>query len=795
VYRRRAAQSGGRKQIEALYADHDPFTPSYVQSGTHARITQYAKGKRLNYDELLFESDIGHEYDMGSRLVDLPENREDFELWTQLLQFQRDNNGKDGILDIWRGMMIRCRDLELPVTGPHADELWGIFIEFGVEDKDFLETVFRYAQWLWIEKGKRWPKLYSTIIRNLLEHQPKRKHVWNWHLMLRGDHLRSPNDIRLAFPWKSSDPGSERQFKYIYYDTPSPKIYSDIIPRLCKEGRFEEALRWHNVFLIKKDLPTVNQVMPLLQYLQSIGDKKNVDEMTRNLIAVGVTIDSEALSKLASNQALTPDTIRVVLGKDPELIPEDKTDEFCARLFATGSFSFGFVVVGLQMFGIKSIGPISVREIAISAGSPEAIEDRFRQMKDANIDVGQSPFVRLVQKLARVNDQDMLQALLESDQHPDVVANWKLQERFLRQYQVRQDWRNFKKTMAILTLDSDSDEVVWNLHLRTALRNANRSAVTKCVEFMQEKHITVTQKTVSWMYFTILAIRHKGKPEIRKDPTFDGLGYLTSLWQGMLQSNIAQIRAYHWRDVIKRLGMAGRWYDLQALLLWLASYYAPIEPTDNSALSNIKLGEIVAIHQPILASPIPFDKRREFKELLHTPLQCAIIEWGFIHPYRTPRTRANLSTNHPSAPTGLSSFRAPNNLTTWTRGLVLLQTLSAHGITLSTPSVRRICRHRLRYFFGSLNPILMTKPQKARRLRRLNKSTLQNFLIDAETVWPGLFSEFKAETGEWARKLVNPPQLGRTKYCWERKRVLMREGLWRANRRRKKALRRLERGR
>jgi hypothetical protein len=769
-----AKNSYPRPPSDAGSYARNAFAPRYQRRGIATSAALRTESKKLSYEELLLESDVGHEDNIGSRLVDLPEHREDFALWLQLLQFQQQNYQNSGILDIWRGMMIRCGDLELPVEGYLADEIWGIFARQGIEDKDFLQTLFRYAQRLWKEKGKRWPKLYSTIVGGILEERPRL--AWHWHILLRDDHFQSPNDVRLLFPWKMSNPRADRTFKHIYNGVTSPKIYTDIIPRLCEENRFEEALRWHDVFLRKKDLPTLDQVMPLIQYLQRIGDTKRVDELTRTLTVAGVYLKSATMLQLGSDKVFTPQTMSVLFGQDHEHAPAAKSDEFCARLFATGSFGFGFVLIGLQVFGVKAVGPISVREIAIAAGTPEAIEDRFRQLKEANIDVGHSAFVRLVQKLARANDAVVLQDLLDSDQHPDVLEDWALQEKLLRKYHWRQDHRQVQKTMAVLTLDSDSEETVWNLRLRIALACRDRFDITKIIEGMMENRIVASHTSVAWMYWNILSWREKGERDSRRDPKFDSLGWLVSLWQAMLKSNIAEIRAYHWRDAIKRLGMAQRWDDLQALLLWLAAWYAPIEPE-----TSHKSPVVPTQGRNLPVRVAPFDKRYEFKEMLHFGLQRAIVEWGFIHPYHPSLSPSIAATFPRPSSRGFFKFRSPNTFMPWTRGLVLLKALAPHGIPLDTTRIRNVCRKRLSYFFGTLHPQLITRPkhnwrvwaraQHRLRAQRTNQWSLQEFLTDAETVWPGLFTEFEVRGSkrDWKTALVNPKTSRFTRQKWRKR--------------------------
>lgn len=103
------------------------------------------KALHLRPERLAFESDIGHTNDVGTRLVDRPEHKNNFDLWEELLRFRQRQLADEGTLDIWKGLTVRLDGVWLPVEGERADFFWQSFVDLGLKRVLFVKDVVDYA--------------------------------------------------------------------------------------------------------------------------------------------------------------------------------------------------------------------------------------------------------------------------------------------------------------------------------------------------------------------------------------------------------------------------------------------------------------------------------------------------------------------------------------------------------------------------------------------------------------------------------------------------------------------------
>jgi len=131
-----------------------------------------------------------------------------------------------------------------------------------------------------------------------------------------------------------------------------------------------------------------------------------------------------------------------------------------------------------------------------------------------------------------------------------------------------------------------------------------------------------------------------------------------------------------WREIVRRLGMLGRFNDLENLCIYLARWYGP------TSSSRYRVPIQVPTSHPLHPLNILFS----------ASLQKAIVEWGFIHSLKR-------------RPSHLSSRRGvvisdPHDIPNITAGITLLKQLSERGVSIDGQTVRSALFNRLVVYFG-----------------------------------------------------------------------------------------------
>ena len=425
------------------------------------------------------------------------------------------------------------------------------------------------------------------------------------------------------------------------------------------------------------------------------------------------------------------------LGEVHGVAPKQLSDSFCARLFATRLFVVKTVINGLQMMGVDSIGPLSLREIALRDECfPPAILRHLDDLKNAGILLDGSLFAYMLQKLAWEDNTVLLKSLVESDLHPDALDDTNLQEKLLAQYYVAEDQLQVERTLAVLTARGSSQQerakMWWNAVLRSHVTLRKLDAVKSILNTMQQAGIYVTSRSSRHLRVQWLTRRRKGQ---RAERTQE-LSIIIRATKTSLESG-GFVPIFAWKDIMRRLGMAGRLVEFENLALWLADYYA--SPTGQQSLPpDAPLQS--ARYQEWINTKALFKNKNPSKYLnvlFTTHAQQAIVAWGFQQevkirpaPHRVNKSFRRLVLGH-SVPY--------SRLTSWTWGLILLKKLQERGVPIQQATVSRICRHRLTALFGpgtSSRPInRRTKWINDMRARAIGLYRPISYVRKMEDIW------------------------------------------------------------
>ncbi|EER28795.1 hypothetical protein D8B26_000920 [Coccidioides posadasii str. Silveira] len=727
--------SGESIEADLPHAFHDSPEPISNFIGYPSNIS---KECHLDPTRLEFESNIGDSRDIGSKLMDDARYAHDFGLWKELLQYRQRHYGDDGVVHIWKGLVERCAGLDLPVAGVDADFLWETFIAVGVKQEWLMKELQLYAEDLWVRTGKRWDRFYEEVVGGYFKDERPKKAV-EWHLRLKQVHLRWPNEVVSVFTPAMSVEGGLQAFRNICRNVEGHKIYSRVVPPLWKQDRIRDAFAMHEFLMSRQDGPkTLSEIEPLLKYVELYGSEKQHSYFVRELVKAGIMKHDEPSDAEISQTQATKEEEQKNRNQPNKVA---FSDEFGARLFATKALTFELIVAGLQMFGVDSIGPLTLREMALRTRSVEELVSQLVALKRSGISTGESVFSKVVVKLAFGKSTKLLHDVLHSDQHPDVLEDMRTQESLLATYTLAEDWRQVNKTLAVMSVTSNEDPHNHNVLFRNAVRVGNWEAATQQFEMMREQGVHLSRTTIMWVAHEILPRRRKGRRPSQDKQSVDALRRLIWLYQQVIISG-GRVPPEAWVECIKRLGMYDLWSDLEKLCLWLIPFYAPTETSKHRLLQGINRPSVPSDSKPnCFESSLPAaHSKAPLRRIFSVRLQEAIVAWGFIlrpHPDLGKQLVAN-------------PFNQGEYLIPWVRGIILLRQLREQGVIVQTNTIKRACRARLATLFSEYR---RSSRRRNRMLRRENPWMLNDILRSIQRAWgKPLFLEY----GSNYHKLVNP---------------------------------------
>jgi hypothetical protein len=570
-----------------------------------------------------------------------------------------------------------------------------------------------------------------------------RKAFW-WHSRFESHDAVPEHGLRGMIREATSSRSSLRAFEDIYtYSKKGHSVYDILMPALLKKrGWHLEAVRWHDILLKHRDHPSDIWSTPKMQHLERMRRSIGISDSRRVLLMTAIpnsinryfeqppaTDASSGRYSKESKSALpfTHADLNIFMGKTlANTKPRELSDEFCARVFATTAFSLDTIIKGLAFLGTSRIGPLALREMAIRANNPDSVVEKLDALRSAGINLKDCTFSKAVVKFATEKRVDLFRSLLQSDQHPDVLDDSKMQQRLLHQYLRGNFWTDAHRTMYLLTMFHGAPErEAWNLLLRYyALPRDLRMVMTLC-EDMVKNTVGITARSLDVITIQCLKRRRPGRgPNTYKRP-YTQLRhlFLTNLWLRLSDLGMS-LNPERWHELLRRFGMTGKEFSrIEGICLRLVELYkrplvrwAPLKRYDKHSAIAVTSDD-----------RIQHDLRRLF-----TPaLQAAIVSWGFKQGmnalvqryYRAlkekrqgrfsewaqwghrgelvSRLQGEKQVYFRNSPDLLSdSIELPAPEKTYLRGLLLLQKLSEQGVQLDIKMIRRTVKHRLWQLFS-----------------------------------------------------------------------------------------------
>ncbi|KAE8838063.1 hypothetical protein PTNB85_05398 [Pyrenophora teres f. teres] len=647
-----------------------------------------------------------------------------------------------GVRNVWR--TIRHRGYNLPTEEtPDAEVLWGTFVKYHL----IVPKVIEYAEKLFRETGKIYPRLYELVMAYWLPQRPRQalKHHYALVRNLKLKKLPLRNLARLGrSTWK---PATYEVFLEIYGQSDERDVYDEVVPALVEKGGINMARQWHAICTLLSDKPS--ESVASHPVIRLFADVKIAPHEVRS--EEKITTKMHKRDTIKYNQ----DLLRRLAG--PDTAPVRFEDSFVARMFATRTFPPASVIQGLTMVGVNEIGPQAVLTMAAQTQPIEELPRRFEELRAAGIALQGCVFSLALEKFAMEQKWHLARSMIESDQHPDVFGDAEVQRKLLEYYLEQGDQLQAQRTLAILTLfHNDSSQESWNLLLQVNIERTGPQHVTEVIDGMRIRSVMLLPESLTAIK-GLLARRQRGnRPVVRK---FDDLRFVARVFMTILESGIAPIAPPQWREIIRRFGMLGRFRELRRLLLWLLCWYAPRGTLQFSALpqspflrpATAKLRTAYPERNHYFHFPAMVNQRENklhpIRQLFPPPLIQALIVWGFRMGMLP---NAQLEQHMLGSPLAKKHYRRRLlqrgilNRLEWTIGLRTVVQLRDLGVFVHHHTVLKALQAQMIILFGH-----------SRSLKKENR------IIEQINTLP--YGRYVREINRiWGRPLLREPQLFRT---------------------------------
>jgi hypothetical protein len=680
---------------------------SLTVEGSKAPRRKIGRWEEVEIRDFDYESNLEEFGIARPKLLHNRKHRKNTLLWLSLLQYRERIHGSKGVYMYWRA--VKDGRFDLPTTH-FAKDIWMIFLRLGFTDGDILRDICDHADHILDSTGKAWPHLYTSILRHMLLHDYSLEDIKYWHKRLIKHHSPSTTGFAAMCYQVTSRRGNMEGLQWIYTRNRFGNIYSEIVPTLCAHENFQGAYDWHRLLISKGDLPkNIHHVEPLIVHF-TMYDQQKALAVAQSLRKAGVSFTSTLDVTMNEKNKVVRTMVDVVHGSKFGIQPKEYNDTLGARWFATTWVSLDIAINAIGALGVEQIGPLSLQAMALREPDSDSVTRRIHQLKDIGISIGKSVFSKAVETFARKGQHEYLTGLLTSDQHPDALEDRSLQDQLMASFARSNDWAQYRRTLAIRFIGSQSPQFEYhNIILKSLIATGDHSGVLLKLRKMQLAGQVVTAATIRDILAFVLKHRRIGRRPQRQDTRTkrglekDDLNMAVQILKDiMVSGNYVPITL--WREILKRLGMLYRMYDLEVVCEFLASWYGP---ANNLAVS--KGDHARRWHKNRVSNSIPTNHAMHPLRILFGPqMQGAIVEWGFMHAIERTKEASKL-----------------------TSGLKILQKINRYGVYIYPSAVRRALINRLICYYGAG----LSNRRRNRFHRNINPFTLTNMVKEINTLF------------------------------------------------------------
>ncbi|RYP89754.1 hypothetical protein DL770_004142 [Monosporascus sp. CRB-9-2] len=570
----------------------------------------------------------------GPLLADKLEHRGDLALWSCLLDYQTRVNGDLGAFNIWKALWGRKSLYD--VDSPLAPVFWQTILDAAlrVDDRRFLQGVYLYSEWMNETHGVKWPQLYSTVVTHFLRTHQHRQAI-QWHLRLIPNFYPGPDAFADILKQFSSEPElhSASTLQSLYISNPNRQLYDKLVPYLYARGEAGLAMAWRELLIRLDDLPlSPVPVRPFLRYLRGYFPNRPLHPREEAAIS-----NDDNLAEDGEVPTVSREFINRVHGGTFGISVKNYNDGLGAKWLASSWISLDTAISTIAALGIDKIGPLSLQAIALRERNSQGVSKRLNQLQSHGISVFGSNYLRLLLQFVKIQDDELLFDLLQSDLHPDVFDDLPLLAQLLEPTIASGDWRTYRLLLAarVLVTQKTARETA-NAMLRACFLNRNQQALFRTLDDMRAMEIGIDLAQANLIFQNLYADVPVNK---FNSDSLKTVAFYLSVCRRLVSMDIP-VPAACWKQLITSIGRQGRLDDLERLCIELTSLYTSsrssrpgfipvhiddIPPPMKQPLLGVEnlLGVYVPEDLPSIAAWHPL------RLIINTDMVGSLVRWSF----------------------------------------------------------------------------------------------------------------------------------------------------------------------
>lgn len=660
-------------------------------------------------------------------LIDNLDTRNDFELWSCLLDYLRRRRGDDGIAELWKALW--GRKVLYATESPTAVHFWCTMAEAAVRSGNdrFMENIWLYAEWMANVHQTIYPGLYITIIPYFLRTHQHNKAV-SWHLRLSQRYLPSDGEFINILKHFSTDADLLPTLGILYKMSHQRRMYDVLVPYLYGQGHARLARAWRKTCLALGDEPTLHApVRPFLRYIAGYWQTKVGNEAE---LAALIHRGSPGQETEPSNQQLeiSREFVNRVQGKTFGLSPKSYNDRLGSRWFASSWVSLDMAISVVLALGIQEIGPLSLQAIALREKTPEAVAKRLHYLEGQGITLPKTNYVRLLRYFAQTDEPDLLSALLTCDIHPDVFDDLSVQADLMQSSSALEDWTTYTLLLAAqLSLFETWTETAANALLTALLARGKYQSVLNTLDDMRTMRVPLDAEAAHQLmeFILIQAPLHpkSSRPPIVPDSCL-------GLFRRLLAMDVP-LPASLWRRLIYSQARSGKLADAQQLILDALDFFnedrhvrrghVPVHVADLPPPMAQPLGDVANLIGVYIPLDTPFHlPAHPMSKIFDGPMLSSLVRWSYRNMLETPKARALLRL--PGLPD-----------VDFVQTIRIIRRLKEAGLNVPVTAVQKSIVYRLAELYGRATP---TKASHM-AARRMNMIPLTRMRDMCNQAWGG----------------------------------------------------------
>ncbi|KAK8035300.1 hypothetical protein PG993_010295 [Apiospora rasikravindrae] len=443
--------------------------------------------------------------------VDNLENQNDFGLWYCLLDYLQRHHGDEGVHRLWKGMWGRKALYSTNETSSLV--FWQTILETALryDNEQFLENILVYAEWMKEIHNNEWPNLYMGILSHYLRSHQHSKAL-RWHLRLTPNFHPSSSEFTGLIKQFCTDKALNESgtLPRLYTISHERHVYDAVVPYLYALGSSRLARLWHKTCMNAGDGPTLYApAKPFLRYFAGYYPE-NRQHWSEKELAVMDTLDQQSSSQQNADETenveseqleVSREFMNRVHGSTFGFTSKSYNDRLGARWFASSWVSLDTAISVVSALGIQQIGPLSLQSIALRDPSPEGVLKRIGHLRDLGILLPETNYVKSIQYLAKIHDDELLLDLLQCDLHPDVFDDMELHSKLMDSSRASGDLRTYNLLLATrLATYASSSQASANTMLAVSLDIEDHWNIIRVLGDMYHWRISVEPEHVGKLF-------------------------------------------------------------------------------------------------------------------------------------------------------------------------------------------------------------------------------------------------------------------------------------------------------